>query len=723
MIARAVLLLLAAVAARGADNAPSAPKLSFVNDIVPIFTKSGCANSNCHGSIRGQNGLKLSLFGYEPELDYQAIVKDQNGRRVDLANPGNSLVLRKPTFQVPHGGGERFKSGSLEYNAIVDWIRSGASYDSPGSPRLQTVTVTPGELTLVGLGSHRQLSVTGTYTNGATEDLSRKVQYSPNDESVVAVSPAGEITARRAGETAIMVRTLGKAIAARIAVIENPPLKDYPETPRNNFIDDLVFAKLRRLNIVPSPLSSDEEFVRRVYLDVVGLLPSLEETREFLASTDPRKRAVLIDRLLERPEFAEVWATRFSDLFRVGLLDQGHKGGRLMYTWLRNSIAADKPYNEFATELLTASGNLFFQPTANFYYVTEFSEPENIATNISQVFLGVRLECARCHNHPWEKWTQDDFWGFAAFFGRMGIKDTYQNDESQVLLKAKGEVLHPKTKKPVEPKYLDGPGETEGPDEDIREKLAAWMTAPGNPWFARAIVNRVVKHYLGRGLVEPVDDFRVTNPPSNEALLNTLAQDFVQNGYHLRHTIRLLLNSRVYQLSSRLNETNRGDQINYSRYYPKRLMAEQLIDAVSQVTGGPEKYRGQMLGTRAMSIPQGAPSYFLQTCGRVKAREVICERDNQPDMAQAMHLISGATLQRQTTAKGGALDKWLADPALNDEEIGRRLFVSALARQPDSRELALALEPIRAKGPASRRQAFEDVMWALFNSKEFLYNH
>jgi hypothetical protein len=721
MIARVAFLLLAAAPLRGADGVT--PKLSFVNDIVPIFTKSGCANSNCHGSIRGQNGFKLSLFGYEPELDYQAIVKDQNGRRIDLANPATSLVLRKPTFQVPHGGGERFKSGSLEYDAILDWIRSGASYDSPGSPRLQTISVSPGELTINGIGSRRQLSVTGIYTNGSREDLTRKVQYSPNDESVVTVGASGEITARRAGETAIMVRTLGKAIAARIAVIENQPLKKYPVTTSNNFVDDLVFAKLRRLNIVPSPLSSDEEFVRRVYLDVTGLLPSLEETREFVASPDQRKRATLIDRLLERPEFAEVWATRFSDLFRVGLLDQGHKGGRLMYTWLRNSIAADKPYNEFATELLTASGNLFFQPTANFYYITEFSEPENIATNISQVFLGVRLECARCHNHPWEKWTQDDFWGFAGFFGRMGIKDTYQNDESQVLLKAKGEVLHPKTKKPVQPKYLDGPGETEGPDEDIREKLARWMTAPGNPWFARAIVNRVVKHYLGRALVEPVDDFRVTNPPSNEALLDALAQDFVRNGYHLRHTIRLLLNSRVYQLASQPNDTNRGDQVNYSRYYPKRLMAEQLIDAISQVTGVPEKYRGQMSGTRAMSIPQGAPSYFLQTFGRVKAREVICERDSQPDMAQTMHLISGETLQRQITAKSGTLDRWLADSSLGDEEIAHRLFVSVLARQPDSRELALALEPIRAKGAGSRRQAFEDVLWALFNSKEFLYNH
>ena len=448
---------------------------------------------------------------------------------------------------------------------------------APGRRASRPSAVTPGELTLVGIGSHRQLSVTGTYTNGASEDLTRKVQYSPNDESVVAVSPAGEITARRAGETAIMVRTLGKAIAARIAVIENPPLKDYPgnaaqQLHRRPGIREASPAEHRAITaflgrrVCPARLSRCGRACCRLWKRRAS-----SSHRQI-----PRKRAILIDRLLERPEFAEVWATRFSDLFRVGLLDQGHKGGRLMYTWLRNSIAADKPYNEFATELLTASGNLFFQPTANFYYVTEFSEPENIATNISQVFLGVRLECARCHNHPWEKWTQDDFWGFAAFFGRMGIKDTYQNDESQVLLRPKAKSSTPRPRRPCQPKYLDGPSETEGPDEDIREKLAAWMTAPGNPWFARAIVNRMVKHYLGRGLVEPVDDFRVTNPPSNEALLDALAQDFVRNGYSLRHTIRLLLNSRVYQLSSEPNETNRGDQLNYSRYYPKRLMAEQL---------------------------------------------------------------------------------------------------------------------------------------------------
>ncbi len=719
MIRVSTLMFAAALAAFAGEK----PKLSFVNDIVPIFTKAGCANSNCHGSIRGQAGFKLSLFGYEPDLDYDAITKQENGRRINRAEPEKSLILLKPTFSIPHGGGERFKVGSLEYEAILDWIREGATYDSAGSPRLKTLTVTPEEITLIGIGTTHQLKATGTYTDGSAEDLTRKVQYTANDESVVEVSPLGEIKTRRAGETAIMVRTLGKAIAARIAVVEKPPMANYPDVPGNNFIDELVFAKLKRMNIVPSELSSDQEFLRRVYLDATGMLPTLEETKQFLDSKDPDKRAKLIDELIDRPEFAEVWATRFADLFRTGLLDQGYKGGRLMYNWLRKSVMEDKPYNQFATELLTASGQLKFNATANFYYVTEFSEPENLATNVSQVFLGVRLECARCHNHPWEKWTQDDFWGFAAFFGRMGIKDTYENDESQVLLKVKGEVIHPKTKQAVLPKYLDGPTETEQPDEDIREKLAAWITSPENPWFPRAIMNRMVKHYLGRGLVEPVDDFRVTNPPTNQALLDALAKNFVENGYHLKRTARLIMNSRVYQLSSEPNETNRGDQINYSRYYVKRLMAEQLADSITEVTGVPEKYAGYMLGTRAMAIPQGAPSYFLATFGRMKAREVICERDSQPDMAQAMHLISGETLVRQTMAKGGNLDRWMADATLSNEDIVKRVFLAALVREPDRREIEVALLPLQTHGEAARREAFEDVLWTIFNSKEFLFNH
>jgi hypothetical protein len=704
-----------------ATAANERPKLSFVKDIVPIFTKSGCANSNCHGSIRGQAGFKLSLFGYEPDLDYEAIVKAQDGRRIDRTDPSKSLILLKPTFSVPHGGGERFTVGSLEYEAILNWISDGATYDSAGSPRLRTIRVVPEEVTLIGLGSKQQLSVSGTYTDNSTEDLTRKVQYTANDESVLDVSPNGEIRAKRAGETAIMVRTLGKAVAARIAVIETPPMKNYPEVACNNFVDELVFSKLKRVNIIPSPLSSDHEFVRRVYLDTIGLLPTLEESAHFLESKDPRKRAKLIDELIERPEFAEVWATRFSDLLRVGLLDQRSKGGRIMYSWLRQAVLEDMPFNRFATELITASGNLYFNPTANFYYVTEFSEPENIATNVSQVFLGVRIECARCHNHPWEKWTQEDFWGFAAFFGRMGIKDTYENDESEVTLKPKGEVISPKTKQRVDPKYLDGPTELERLDEDVREKLAKWITSSENPWFARAIVNRVFKYYMGRGIVEPLDDFRVTNPPTNEALLDALAKDFVANGYHLKHTVRVILNSRAYQLSSEPNETNRSDSLNYSHYFMRRLLAEELIDAMTEVTGVPEKLPGYMLGTRAMTIPQGAPTYFLQTFGRLKAREVICERDNSPDVAQAMHLISGETIHNQITGKNGTLDRWLADSSMPNDEITRRLFMATLVRPPTQGEEAQVLASVATGGV--RRQAFEDLLWSIFNSKTFIFNH
>lgn len=704
-------------------SAAETRRLSFVRDIVPILTKSGCANSNCHGSIRGKADFKLSLFGYDPDLDYEAITQANEGRRVNHGEPPKSLILLKPTFQVQHGGGVRFETGSLEYNAILQWLREGASFDSPGSPRIASLAVTPGKVTLRGIGSTMQFNAVATYTDGSRENVARKVQYSANDPSVVEISPEGKITTLRAGETAIMVRTLGQAVAAKVEVVAQAPMEHYPDAPRVNFIDEAVFTKLRRLNIVPSKLSSDHEFLRRVYLDAIGLLPTLEETDRFLGSKAPDKRNRLIDELIDRPEFAEVWTTNFSDLFRVGLLDQGSKGAYLFYNWMRKAIREDMPYNEFVTELVTASGNLWFNPTANFYYITERSEPENIATNISQVFLGVRLECARCHNHPWEKWTQDDFWGFAAFFARMGVKDTYGGDQSQITLRDRGEVIHPRTKQPLEPKYLDGPNETEEVDEDIRDKLALWITSPDNPWFARNIVNRLWKHYLGRGIVEPVDDMRVTNPPTNEALLDALADDFIKHDFSLKHTVRTILNSRVYQLSSEPNDTNREDELNYSRYYVKRLLAEQLIDAISQATGAKPKYSGHRKGKRAMTIPSGSPSYFLMTFGRQIRREKICERETEPDMAQAMHLISGDTLTENIADENGTLARWVSDNSLNNREIVEKIFWSTLVRAPTERERNLALAPIRAKGSEARREAFEDTYWAIFNAKEFLFNH
>ena len=517
-----------------------------------------------------------------------------------------------------------------------------------------------------------------------------------------------------------MVRTLGKSVAARVFVIRRPAGTDYPAVARNNYIDEHVFAKLKRLNIVPAKISTDNQFLRRAYLDVTGAPPTPEESLEFLASTDENKRAQLIDKLLETPEYAEVWATRLSDVFRVGG-GTGPKASRKMFHYLRKAVAADRPYSALVAEMLTSSGGVSRSAPANFYRTSFDVKPEDAPITVSQTLLGIRLDCARCHNHPFEKWTQDDFWGFAAFFGRAEFKFT--SLDASLILKDRSEVINPGTKQLAVPKYLDGPVETEGPDEDIREKLASWITSAKNPWFSRAIVNRVWKHYMGRGIVEPVDDFRVTNPPTNPALLDALAEDFSRNNFSLRHLSRRILNSRVYQLSSEFNESNRGDQLNYASYYVKRLMAEQLMDAVSQVAGEPETFRGMKAGSRSMAIPAGAPNYFLSTFGRPMFRDVICDRDEQPAMAQAMHLIAGDTLHKKITSQKGALSRMLDDPYLKDEDIVRRLFFSALVRSPEKAEVDSALAPVREKGKEARRKAYEDLLWALLNSKEFLYNH
>ncbi|MBI2688312.1 MAG: DUF1553 domain-containing protein [Acidobacteria bacterium] len=716
----ALLLGCGTLAAQAPKAKLSVPRISFVNDIVPILTKAGCANSNCHGSVRGQAGFKLSLFGYEPELDYAAIVKDADGRRIDRQRPETSLVLTKPTYEIQHGGGERFKNNSLEFAAIRDWIRQGALFDSPNSPRIRDLTVSPAEITLAGESATGKLTAKAAFSNGAVTDVSAKVQYTPSDETIVEIGPAGELKALRTGETTVMVRTLGKAVAARVYVIRRAAGAGYRAPAHNNFIDDHVFAKLKRLNILPSQLSSDTQFLRRVYLDVTGSLPTEEESLEFLSSQEESKRSRLIDRLLESPEYSEVWATRLSDVFRVGG-GVGPKAARNMYHHLRTAIATDRPYSELVSQMLTSSGGVSRNAPSNFYRTNFDLKPEDAPITVSQTLLGIRLDCARCHNHPFEKWTQNDFWGFAAFFGRTEFKFTPL--DAALILKDRSEIINPGTKKLAIPKYLDGPEVTEGPDEDIRERLAAWITSPKNPWFSRAIVNRVWKHYMGRGLVEPVDDFRVTNPPTNPALLDALADDFAKSNFSLRQLSRRILNSRTYQLSSEFNDSNRGDQINYASYYVKRLMAEQLMDALSQVAGEQEVYRGMKSGARSFEIPAGSPNYFLTTFGRPMFRDVICERDEQPAMAQALHLIAGDTLNKKIVSQKGALARMLDDPYLRDEDVVRRMFFSALVRPPEKTEVELALAPIKEKGKVARRKAFEDLLWALLNSKEFLYNH
>jgi uncharacterized protein DUF1553/uncharacterized protein DUF1549 len=709
-------------------NATLKRQLSFTRDIAPILTMGGCTGSNCHGSFHGKADFKLSLFGYEPPLDYEAITKASNGRRINREKAEESLILLKPTFAIPHGGGLRFEEGSLEYNALLEWIKSGTPYESETSPSLATLEVFPKERILTGLDQKQQLVVRATYSDGISEDVTQKVQYTATDPAVVVVNKSGEVTSHSAGETAIMIRTLGQAIVSRLTVVEKPPLPNYPKIASDNIIDERVFRKLRRLNMIPSDLSSDSDFLRRVYLDVVGVTPTEEEMEAFLSLKATNKRQKLIDRLLERPEYADVWANKFDDMFRVGFNDSGVKGGRQYHEFILDFLRQNRSYADFARELLTSGGSHFWNGPANFYFIAINVPPEDLAVHVSQTMLGVRLECARCHNHPFEKWTMDDFYGFASFFKRVAMKEVYSNDEDAIVIKDKGEVRHPKTKQLMFPKLLDGPVLQESPDEDIRERLANWITSQQNPWFARAIVNRIWKAYMGRGIVEPVDDFRITNPPSNPELLDALAKDFCDHNFDFKHIVRTVLNSRTYQLSSATNATNKADNLNYSHYLVKRLSAEQMIDSIVQVTGVPEKFPGNPPEVRAMTIPVRAPTYFLKTFGRIDDRMQICERNNQPDMAQAMHMISGDTIQRKIRSKRSDLARWLADPALSNRQIVNRIFRRALARDPEPEEFSKPLELIAsATGTVdptvTRREVFEDLMWAVLNSSEFVFNH
>lgn len=696
------------------------PGISFINDISPIFTMSGCAGANCHGSIRGQHGFKLSLFGYEPKLDYEAVMAADK-HRIDLKDPEKSLLLQKPTTAVPHGGGFRFSTDSLQYRTLLEWLKQSAPYDANDTVRITSLQVYPEQRVLTGPDQTQQLVAIARYSDGTVRDMTRLVQYTSNDPDTVQVDSQGHVKALQTGETAVMVRTMGKAVASRILVASGPTRRDYPKVASNNYIDDHVFAKLRMLNIVPSGDSSDEQFLRRVYLDSIGLLPTEKETSAFLANTAPDKRARLIDALLERREFADVWALKFTELFRAGTREAGNKGARIVYEYIRQSFRDNKPYDRFVRELILSQGAHSFETSSiaglktsptSFYNVSFDSNAPDHATNISQLFLGVRIECAKCHNHPWEKWTQDDFYGFAAFFARVGIKEVYENDENATQYMEEGFVEHPKTKKRVDPKFLDGQTIKDSQDADLREPLLDWMTSPRNPFFAREIANRIWKHYMGRGLVEEVDDFRVTNPPSNPALLDAMASDLASHGYDVRHLIRAILNSRTYQLSSEPNESNHNDAINYSHFRIRRLTAESLLDAMSEVTGVQEKFAGYPPGTRAMQVYGVGGGYMLSSFGKLN-RDIICERDAQPDMAQTMHMISGSTVQKKITAMK-------FDPALTDEQWVEHLFRSALVRQPTADERHAALDRIQKIG---RDQALQDLAWAILNSKEFLYQH
>lgn len=727
------------------EGSAAARPFSFPRDIGGILTKRGCNGAACHGGVKGRGGLKLSASGLFPKDDYEWItkggvyqvltneVKGERIPRVDPAAPERSLLLRKPTMADPHGGGKRFDVDSSDYRTILAWVRSGAPYGSDAGAKLERLEVYP-PLAAVPVGGMQRLLVTARFADGRTEDFTRQVLYSTNNGDVAAVSPEGAVSGAKLGETAILIRGAGQVASAGVGVI-GPPVTNYPNVARANLIDEPIFAKLKRFHIAPSELAGDTEFLRRVCLDLTGTLPPPSRVREFAQSKDPRKRERVVDTLIGSPEFVDYWTFRFSDLFRVAIFANGlyPKWSDKYWEWIRENIETNRPYDEVARERLSAQG--YGPVTRHFIPYNQIAVPAEAMAEQVRVFFGRRLDCAQCHNHPYENWSQDQFWGMTAFYGRlfkMGsvVFDHPVNMEwSSKDVNGSVALLHPRTKAVVEPALLDGSPVRVAPDGNPRRELARWMTS--HPYFAEAAVNRIWGHFFGRGIVDPVDDFRSTNPPTHPELLAALGKHFCEHGYDLRHLMKTIVLSRTYQLSSRPNASNREDVVNYSHALPRALDAEVLLDAVMDVTGVGETFAtgvtdgsavGQApAGTRAINLhdPDMYFSRFLELYGRPN-RGAIPERSGKPNLSQAMHMLAGASYVDRLSSKDSRLAR-LLDAGASDAKIFEEFYLAALARPP-AREESQELLQILARR-ADRAAGLREFVWALISSREFAENH
>jgi hypothetical protein len=708
--------------------------INFPNQIVPIFTKLGCNGGGCHGKSGGQNGFALSLLGFVPEMDYQALVQEDRGRRLFPAAPEHSLLLLKATGTIAHGGGKRLPVDSSEYKLLRRWIASGMPYGDPKDPVVTHISVYP-EHRILTRHNRQQFAVLAHYSDGRVQDVTQLAQYESNAPDVAIVDGAGLVrTLDLSGEAAVMARYQGQVAVFRATVPLGLPVPPYTFEPRT-LVDRYTLKKWQELGIVPSPLCTDNEFIRRAYLDITGTLPTPEQVRAFLADPSPDKRDKLIDQLLETPEYSYFFAHKWADILRVQRGDQNIRaeGTFAFHSWIQDSLARDLPYDQFVRAILGAVGDEITAPPTVWYW--QLREPQQFVDDVAQVFLGLRLACAQCHHHPYEKWSQDDYWGLAAFFSRVGrkreiVRGGLQNQEVQheiIYTAASGTVVNKRTGKPADMRPLDGEPMQVPPEQDPRQKLVDWMVRPDNPFFARAVVNRYWAHFFGRGLVDPPDDMRVTNPPSNPELLDALAKDFVAHGYSLKHLVRTLCRSRTYQLSAVPNEFNKHDKQAFSRYYPRRLSAEVLYDAVNQVTGAASEFgnlpRDRFSPSkRAIMLPDEAfPSYFLDVFGRPKRVSACeCERVTDANLAQALHLLNSSEIQAKVSRPGGRADQ-LAQDKRPDEEKVRELFLWAFAREPSPEQLQAALAHIQ-RHAQNKRLAYENILWALINTKEFVFN-
>ncbi|HYM13846.1 MAG TPA: DUF1549 domain-containing protein [Bryobacterales bacterium] len=725
-----ILSFVAACTAAAATVTPAnAP--SFRNQVIPVITKVGCNSGACHGAAAGKHGFHLTLRGYDIYADYDMLTRQGTGRRVILTDPAHSLMLLKPTLTIPHGGGRRITVGSPEYKILSGWIAAGAPPPSDRDPIIQYIEFQPEQVSLHP-NDHTQLKVTAHFSDGHTEDVTHWTKYSSGGEAVASVDDEGLVEVHGTGEAPITAWYQSKVAFARISVPAENKIDPavFAKAPRSNFIDDAVIKKLEVLRIPPSAPATDSEFIRRAYLDAAGILPTAEETQRFLADRSPDKRARLIDALLERPEFVDYWTYKWADLLGINRDPLTNKGMWAFYDWLHASVAANKPWNQLTREILTATGNSYENGPVNFYRIHR--TPEELSETTMQAFLGMRIMCAHCHNHPFEKWTQKDYYGLANFFARVNYKEGASPGDLTVLVSATGDVTHPRIGRPVPPAPLDGKPLPIASTLDRRRALADWITSPDNPYFARSFVNRVWANFMGRGLIEPVDDVRATNPATNEELLSQLTADFVQHHFDQRRLVRLIMSSAAYQRSSRPLAENAGDEIFYSHYILKRLPAEVILDAMSQVAGSAERFAGVPYGTRALQLPDTkVSSYFLDVFGRPpRVITCSCERQQEPSITQALHILNGATLNRKVSAPGGTIDSFLK-VGLPADMILDHLYLSALSRYPAEKEKQALLAMVEANGgdvssEAARNQkraALEDILWSMLSGKEFLFNH
>lgn len=701
------------------EKATEARPISFKLDVMPIFMKSGCNTGSCHGAARGKDGFRLSLFGFDPDGDYHRILREQPGRRVDLAVPEAGLIVEKSIGVVPHTGGKRFERQSELCNTLIEWITAGCPQDPATVATCTGVEIYPKSGVLDGENATQQVTVRATYSDGTDRDVTSLALFLSNNDNSASISPDGVIKAANRGEAFIMARFSTYTVGSHFVVLPKGLVWEEKPFLARNYVDEFVNLKLKQLRMDPAPRAGDEEFLRRVYIDLVGLLPSEEEYVKFMASTEADKRDKLIDELIARKEFTELWVSKWAEWLMMRSNNQvTYKSIVLYYNWLSEQVSNNVPLDKMVRQIIGANGGTFKNPPANFYQLE--TDRLKVAENVAQVFMGMRTQCAQCHNHPFDRWTQDDYYSFAAFFSQIGRKGGEDYRELIVFNSGGGEVNHPVGGRVMAPAYLGGgPADTAG--KDRREILADWLASPKNPFFAQNFANRIWHHFFGIGIIDPVDDVRISNPSANAPLLAELSKRFTESNYDFKGLVRDICRSEAYQRSTQTNPSNELDERNFAHQTLRRIKAESMLDIISEVTNTKDKFRGLPVGSRATQISDGATTdYFLTTFGRA-TRETACscEVKMEPTLSQALHLLNGDTTNNKIQA-GGLIAEW-QKAGLTPPQIVEKLYVRCFSRKPTAEEQA-ALAPLFAEGQDIKR-SLDDAFWALLNSREFIFNH